>query len=214
MALKNNSKRKKQADLNRRALIEATLDSIVEIGIAQTSVSEIIKRAGLSRGMIHLHFGGKDGLFVSAVKRAGETYYNNLNRFLEKAGTPPQARVAAVVNGDLDETVLSNRAVSIWYAFRGEARERKTIAEYSDTRDERLNTLLFRAFREIAETEGLDEPATVARDATHGTLALLEGMWTDFLIHPDSFDRAVAKRIVFRFLAAMFSAHFDLMGAK
>ncbi len=214
MALKNNSNRKKQADLNRHSLIDATLDSIVEIGIAQTSVSEIIKRAGLSRGMIHLHFGGKEGLFVAAVKQAGETYYNNLNRFLDEAGKPPQERVAAVVNGDLDETVLSNRTVSIWYAFRGAARERKTIAEYSDTRDERLNALLFRAFREIAESEDMGDPATVARDATHGTLALLEGMWTDYLLHPDAFDRAVAKRSVFRFLSALFSAHFDLMGAK
>ena len=55
--------------------------------------------------------------------------------------------------------------------------------------------------------------AEAARDATHGLLALLEGMWTDYLLHPDRFDRDEAMRITFRFLAAMFPSYFTLKGA-
>ena len=58
----------KRKDQNRQRLIEATLDCIAEIGLVETSVSEIIARAGLSRGMIHLHFGGKDNLVIAAAK--------------------------------------------------------------------------------------------------------------------------------------------------
>ncbi len=200
--------RQARASQNREALIEATLSSIAESGIAQTSVSMIVERAGLSRGMIQLHFGGKENLLVEAVRHAGETYYAHLNRFLDAAGSAPEDRITALIRCDLDEAVLNRRSINIWYAFRGEARENSPIASLTNTRDERLNAIIFRAFMEIATAQAVDDPAQVARDATHGTLALLEGMWTDFLLHPGAFDRAVAKRIVFRFLAALFPGHF------
>ncbi len=212
--MKEDSKRKKLAEQNRQALIDATLDSIAEIGIAQTSVSEIIRRANLSRGMIHLHFGSKDNLFIAAVMQTGEVYYEHLEKFLANAGNPAQKRLAAIVDCDLDKKVLNKRSISIWYAFRGEAREGNAISNYTDTRDKRLNTLIYKLCRELADIEGIAEPALVARDATHGTLALLEGMWTDFLLHPNAFDRKRAKRIIFRFLSALFPMHFDINGTK
>ncbi len=212
--MKKDSTRKKLADLNRQALIEATLDSISEIGIAQTSVSEITQRANLSRGMIHLHFSSKDNLFIAAAMQTGERYYEHLEKFLANAGTLAQSRLAAIIDCDLDKKVLNRRSINIWYAFRGEAREREAISNYSDTRDQRLNTLIYQAFRELANIEDYDEPAQVARDATYGTLALLEGIWTDFLLHPDAFDRKGAKRVVFRFLTALFPIHFTTNGAK
>ncbi|WP_291729678.1 TetR family transcriptional regulator C-terminal domain-containing protein [Leisingera sp. F5] len=206
-------KRDQNREQNRRALIEAVLDSVAEKGISETSVSEIIQRAGLSRGMIHLHFGGKDNLVHAAVQHSSEDYYDGLDALLQTAGSSPQEQIEMIVRGDLSERVLNRRNVSIWYAFRGEARNRKAIAEYSDTRDERLRGMIHNAFTRIVCESDTPAPSEAARDATHGTLALLEGMWTDFLLHPDRFDREEASRIIFRFLAAMFPAHFSLKGA-
>ncbi len=212
--MKETSKRKKLAAKNKQALIDATLDSIAEIGIARTSVSEIIMRANLSRGMIHLHFRSKDDLFVAAVKEAGEVYYQHLEKSLSNAGVLPQNRLAAVINNDLGEKALNRRSIKIWYAFRGEAREGTAISKYTDTRDQRLNVLIYQAFRELVDIKGHAEATLVARDATLGTLALLEGMWTDYLLHPKVFDRKRAKRIIFRFLAALYPEHFDVDGAR
>ncbi|MCP3687428.1 MAG: TetR family transcriptional regulator [Gammaproteobacteria bacterium] len=213
MPLQETPKRKQLAAQNRQALVDATLDSIAEIGIADTSVSEIIRRADLSRGMIHLHFGSKDNLLVAAVMWAGENYYRHLEVFLNNATNQAQNRLAAIIDCDLDERVLNKRSVNIWYAFRGEAREGKAISKYTDTRDERLNTLIYKAFRELTDVQDSDTATVSARDSSLGTLALLEGMWTDFLLHPDVFDRKRAKRIIFRFLAALYPGHFDIDGA-
>ncbi|MEX0302295.1 MAG: TetR family transcriptional regulator C-terminal domain-containing protein [Leisingera sp.] len=189
------------------------MDSVAEKGISETSVSEIIQRAGLSRGMIHLHFGGKDNLVQAAVQHSSEDYYGGLETLLQTAGDSGQERIEMIVRGDLSEEVLNRRNVSIWYAFRGEARNRAAVAEFSDTRDDRLRGMILQAFTRVVREAGCADGAAVARDATHGTLALLEGMWTDFLLHPDRFDREEAMRIIFRFLAAMFPAHFSLAGA-
>ncbi|MEX3009562.1 TetR family transcriptional regulator C-terminal domain-containing protein [Hoeflea sp. TYP-13] len=208
-----NGRRQQLKEQNRVTLIEATLDSIAEIGFARTSVSEIIDRANLSRGMIHLHFGGKDALVEEAAKYSSADYYDSLDGLLQTAGPEPQERIEAIIRSDLSERVLNKRTVSLWYAFRGESRERETIAAYSDTRDARLRNLAFDAFLKIARQTDLPDPETTAKDATHGLLALLEGMWTDFLLHPESFDRDTAMRTIFRFLSALFPSFFALQGA-
>ncbi|HEY9037438.1 MAG TPA: TetR family transcriptional regulator C-terminal domain-containing protein [Roseovarius sp.] len=210
------NKRDISRERNRMALIEAALDCVAELGMANTSVSEIIGRSGLSRGMIHLHFNGKAKLMEAAIAHSSDLYYEALDRLLEQAGSDasPQARIEAIVRSDLSAEVLNTRSVRIWYAFRGEAHNHEIIRLYSDTRHDRLRKLIYQPFLAIFREVGADDPAGVARDVTHGTLALMEGMWTDFLLHPDSFDRDAACRIVFRFLAALCPQHFDLPGAR
>ncbi len=206
-------KRRQGAEKNRAILIEATLDCIAENGIARTSVSEIINRADLSRGMIHLHFSGKENLLVAAAQSASDGYFKNLDQLLKIKGKAPRHLLEALILSDLDEKVLNQRTVRIWYALRGEAQENPKIAQYSDTRDDRLRSFAYDALFEIVESKNPEEAEMAARDITHGLLALLEGMWTDYLLHPNAFSRETARRIPFRFLAALLPGHFDLEGA-
>lgn len=210
---RGSDKRSQLRERNREALVEATLDCVAELGIARSSVSEIIARAGLSRGMIHLHFETKDNLLKAAMERANEVYYGQLEALLCRAGSSPPETIDAVVRSDLSEEVLNRRYISIWYAFRGEAREREMFRRLSDTRDERMRTLIYDAFLPMLRAQGTPDAELVARDATDGLIALLEGMWNDFLLHPDEFDRDQACRVAFRFIAALLPAHFTAAGA-
>jgi TetR/AcrR family transcriptional repressor of bet genes len=198
---------------NKSALIHATLDAIADIGFAKASVTEIITRANLSRGMIHLHFHGKANLMIEAAKFANSEYHEVLELRLRSAGPSPQEQLATIIRSDLSETVLNRKSASIWYELRGASRHQPEIARYSDTRDARLRDLFFSVFLKIATAQNMCQPDVVARDATHGSIALLEGMWTDYLLHPNSFGRKSAERIVFRFLSALFPDHFNLSGA-
>ena len=142
--------RRYSSEESRRLLIEATLDSIADVGFSNTSISEIVTRARLSRGMVHLYFDNKDALLVAAARHAAEVYYSALSDRLQTADPSPQATLEAVVLGDLGEELLNERGIKIWFAFRGEAHANKAIAQYSDTRDDYLRDLIFRAFAEIA----------------------------------------------------------------
>ncbi|MAC80470.1 MAG: transcriptional regulator [Rhodobacteraceae bacterium] len=190
---------------NRRLLVQATLDSVAEDGITDTTVSAIIKRAGLSRGMIHLHFGGKDGLLVAAAEAFSDCYFEEMQRQLARAGDTPEAVITAVIRADLSPEIMNERAVAIWHGFRGESRTNTAIARYSDTRDMRLRETIFRAFLAL-----LDGDSHTANEVTLGTLAMMEGMWTDYLTHPDRFSRDTAVRIIMRFLGGVVPGHFRI----
>lgn len=212
--MEHRDKRSQQRDRNRLALIEATLDCVAEKGIARTSVSAIIERASLSRGMIHLHFESKDKLLEAAVAHANVQYYDRLDRAVQAAGPRAQDTIDAIIRSDLSAEAMNPRLVSIWHAFRGEAHERKAFAAHSTTRDQRLRSMIFQAFLTLARDAEHSDPSELARDATHGTLAMMEGMWADYLLHPQSFNRDEAARIVFRFLTALLPGYFTLTGAR
>ena len=196
---------------SRQALIDATLDTIADIGLTDTTVTHIIRRAGLSRGMVHLHFGGKDNLLTAAAKHFSDAYYAVLDRHLDGAGTAPETIIMAVIRADLGEELLNERSTRIWHAFRGAAPTHKGIARYSSTQDARLTEILQQAFEDVS---GSSEPAVrqTALQATFGTFALLEGMWVHFLSDMENFSREEAVELVRKFLAGMYPGHFKATG--
>ena len=156
--------------------------------------------------MIHLHFDNKEHLLIEAARHMSEVYYFQLETFLQPAGTNARDRLRALISADLSEKILNPKTVNAWFAFRGEARSNNSFSKHSDTRDEALSKMFILAYCDLAK--GRKEPDTLARDAAHGTIALLEGMWADYLLHPDAFNRDTAKRIVFRFVSALFPGDF------
>lgn len=53
----------------RRALLEATIESLVAIGYARTTTTEVVRRAGLSQGALFKHFPTKTALVAAAAEQ-------------------------------------------------------------------------------------------------------------------------------------------------
>lgn len=190
-------------------MIKATLDTIADIGVTDTSVSRICERSGLSRGMIHLHFGGKDNLLTAAAQHFSTEYYAEMDRMTDLGSdASPEDRVMAVIEADLSEALLNPRSTKIWHAFRGIASSHPGIARYSSTHDPKLVETLRRAFTEITQQNGHDP--NLVNDATSGTVALLEGMWVNYLTDMQVFSRRRSAELIRRFLGGLFPGKFIL----
>jgi AcrR family transcriptional regulator len=55
--------RVRQAEATRQLLVSVARELFTENGYAETSVEDIIQRAGVARGALYHHFAGKDALF-------------------------------------------------------------------------------------------------------------------------------------------------------
>ncbi|HUS55700.1 MAG TPA: TetR family transcriptional regulator C-terminal domain-containing protein [Thermohalobaculum sp.] len=194
------NKRAKSKARSHQALIDATLEIIAEEGIGGASVSRIVEKSGLSRGMIHLHFETKEKLLVEAARSMADDYYRNLFEFIDAAPDLPAQRLIAMIDADLGESSLNAKTIAIWFAFRGAARAHNEFARYSDTRDRRLRDLFTATFAELLGNSA-DTPEVI--DAANGTIALMEGMWADYFLHSGAFDRDAARRVVLHFIAGV-----------
>ncbi len=200
--------REQTKERHRLSLIEATADAIAEHGLAAVSVSRILEKAGLSRGMVNLHFSSKNNLLLAVAEQFSEDYTRHWIAAMDRAGARPEARLRAIIDADFDPAVLNRRTMAVWFAFRGEAHSSPEYMPYIDSRDARMQQTITSICRELCEAGG--NISTDPQIAALSIIALLEGLWTDYYLHPDRFDRDTARAVVLHTARAFFPQSFDL----
>ena len=68
------SRRTASKEARRQQLIEATIKCISKRGIGSTTLGDVAKEAGLSQGIVNLHFKSKDNLFNETLRYLVEEY--------------------------------------------------------------------------------------------------------------------------------------------
>jgi len=191
----------------RLQLIRATLDCIAEQGIASTSIADVARKAGLSQGIVNLHFQSKERLYIECLRFIADEYRAAWEQNLARAGADPAARLAALVAVDFKPRVCERRKLAVWFAFWGEARSRPTYARICTERDLQYEKALTGACQALIEQggyRGLD-PRTVSLTIA----SLTEGLWLDMLIVPHKVSRQRAARTCDAYLATVFPRHFE-----
>jgi AcrR family transcriptional regulator len=103
----------------RTALLDATIDCLVEIGYARTSVQEICARAGVSKGAVQHHFSAKAELMAAAVEHLATKVKSQLaeSRALLPGG--PNGIPAAIdLLWEGYSGTLSTAVTELWVAAR------------------------------------------------------------------------------------------------
>src|SRR3984885_8402275 len=72
----------------RRALLDAAVQSVIEVGFARTTTLEVQRRANVSRGALLHHFPSKAELLVAAVDHLAEMRAREMKAFASQL--PPE----------------------------------------------------------------------------------------------------------------------------
>ncbi len=118
----------------RAALLDATLDSLVELGYARTTTQGIAARAGLSRGAQLHHFPTKELLVVAAVEHLA------LKRDVEIRATRDRAHALELL-ADTFTGPLFLAALELWVAARTDPALREALVPLERAVHENLTAL-------------------------------------------------------------------------
>lgn len=199
------SARVKKKDATRQQLINATVDAMAVGGFADLTLSEVSRRAAVSRGLVNFHFDSKNQLLVETLAFLTNEYLQSWQRAVDKAGPGPAAKLLALVRNDFHSKVCNRKKIAVWFAFRGEAKSRPTYIDVCTKADDALDRML------KALCAGLVEEGACAMDAAAaatGLRAMIEGLWLEFLMSPQGLTREEALAITGTFLTALFPCHF------
>lgn len=113
----------------RRALLDAAVESLIEVGFARTTTLEVQRRADVSRGALLHHFPSKAELLVAAVDHLAEMRAKEMKAFASQL--PPErsggsdggaAAAAAVAAGGVppgSDARTSAVLGLLWQCFSG-----------------------------------------------------------------------------------------------
>jgi TetR/AcrR family transcriptional repressor of bet genes len=189
-------------------LIRATVRSVAKNGLSDTTMATVAREAGLSQGIINLHFQSKERLLVETLRHIADEYNTSWEKALAGAGSSPVERLAALVEVDFKLPVCDRNKLAMWFAFWGESKSRPTYRKLCRARDVQYRKELGALCQLLIEEggyQGLDAMALAT-----GLSAMTEGLWLDLLISPRSMTREQARNICMAYLASAFPRHFSV----
>jgi TetR/AcrR family transcriptional repressor of bet genes len=193
-------------------LIQATIRSVASNGLSDTTMATVSREAGLSQGIINLHFQSKDRLLVETLRFLSEQYQSAWEKAVSKAGDAPADKLAAMVATDFKSPVCDRNKLAVWFAFWGESKSRPTYRKICALRDMAYRVEMVQVCEELVEKGGYQD--IDASSVAAGLSAMTSGLWLDMLTNPRSMSRQRAKQICLFYLATTFPRHFPERSAQ
>lgn len=207
LANKPRTKRRTASKAERKAqLIKATIRSIAKHGLSVTTMSTVAKEAGLSQGIINLHFQSKDRLLEETLRYVVDEYRLAWFKALDNCGESAAEKLAALVRVDFDKQVCQRNKLAVWFAFWGESRSRPTYRQICAQRDQEYREVQNGLCTEIIREGGY---SCNANHVAYGLSAMSEGLWLDLLLNPVELTPEQAFEISMAYLQDIFPQHFS-----
>ena len=200
-------KRTASREQRREQLVVATMKCIARKGMSSTTLGDVAKEAGLSQGIVNLHFKSKDNLLKETLHQLADEYKRKFTKALEKSGPDAAEQLRSVLLLNLRPSIIDRQKIAVWFAFWGEVKSHPTYRKICDERDRFYDSAIVDLCGKIIAEGKYDNlsPATVALSLT----SMTDGMWLSALINPRAFDRNVAADAIEEMLRNFFPRHFS-----
>jgi transcriptional repressor BetI len=175
--------------IRRRQLIEATIASIYEDGLADTTVSRISARAGISPGLVHHYFENKDALLEATLRMlATQVHRSTVERLVWARG--PRERLVAIIQSWLSPDQLTPAAITAWLSFWALVKTQPRLRRIKRVISRRLDSNLRHELKKLM-------PAGEAVKVAAGLGTLLDGLWLRAALAEDasSSEQAIATAL-------------------
>ncbi len=171
--------------VRREALVRATIAEIGEEGSLDVTVARIARRAGMSSALAHHYFGGKDQIFLAAMRRILSDFGAEARRELKAA--PPQRRAEAIIRACFAPASFDPVTISAWMTFYVLAQSDDAALRLWRIYQRRLTSNLTHALRGRCR-----DP----RQAAQVLVALIDGLYIRAALHePDAPGRAIGHAL-------------------
>ena len=173
------------AEIRRRQIVDAAIRVMALRGWNETSIDEITKEAGVSRGLVSYHFKDKADLLSGVLARCTEASNDGM-RLAIAATTDPVERMRLIIRSTLALTRDDPTIYEIFLHFMASGRSNPELGQ--QIRD------LYRGFRSITaegirngQNRGIFRNDIDVNAAAARYIGALTGFALQWLLDPDSF---------------------------
>jgi len=134
--------------IRRDALVQATIAEIGAAGSLDVTVGQIARRAGMSSALAHHYFGGKDQIFLAAMRHILTAYGTSVRAALR--GAPgPRDRLSRLVHVNFNDENFRPEVIAAWLTFYVQAHTVPEAGRLLQVYQRRLRSNLLFALRPL-----------------------------------------------------------------
>lgn len=201
--------RKAPREHRRQQIIDATVVMIARQGMADITLSQIAKTAGVSHGLVNFHFESKEKLLAATLQYLSDEYTAAWIAEAAQAGSDAALQLDAMLRADLGEAIHTPDKIAAWSAFWGEAKTRPVYRQIRAPVESQYEQIIA-ALCATLNTEGgySHEPARAA----HVIHSLVDSNWLDPQYDDYASVRDDKLKTMYCLLSAFFPKHFSADG--
>jgi len=166
--------------IRRAALIDATIREVGQAGSLDITVARIAGRAGMSAALAHHYFGGKEKIFLAAMRHILSAFRDDVTTALARAHTP-RARLEALIHASFSESHFSRDAIAAWLTFYLLAHSNEEARRLLRVYHQRLHSNLVHELRPLLGAS--------ADDTAHTIAAMIDGLYLRHALQDKPLDR-------------------------
>jgi len=195
-------------EVRRQQLIDSTIAVVADKGVTGATMAAVTGQAGLSMGIVNLHFESKDNLLKSTLVFLSDELQEAWRNVADDTSRSTQERLWAILAASFLPQICTFEKVRTWYAFFGEAQYRAyyrdIVRDYDDQRSDALELLL--------EELTSDQLGFDAENLSSILESLSDGLWLSLMLYPEWMTADKALSQMWDVLCTYFPQHFDKGG--
>jgi TetR/AcrR family transcriptional repressor of bet genes len=163
--------------VRKQQLINATLASVAQYGLQNTTIITISRIAGLSSGIISHYFGGKQELVEATVKHLLDQLRLALLKRVNQPELSATERLEMIIEANFTHLQRSAPATKIWLSFWAQSMHQPGLARLQHINSKRLYSNLLFSFRQLLTND-------LAVIAAKQSAAMIDGFWLRSALSP------------------------------
>lgn len=197
----------KHPEIRRAEILDQAVWIFLEHGYENTSLNDVISRAGMSKGMFYHHFDSKEALLSALFDYMTDATYRAIEPALNEEGVDPKTRLQRIMDRGAENRLQGVEAVRSPLALLLRPENRVLYHYISEAWTERMRPVIAGIVREGVESGAFDtsDPDGVAffilQAAMDTKPLLLRGIEAKTARRRDEVAEALARRIAFHGIA-------------
>ncbi|MEM6305349.1 MAG: TetR family transcriptional regulator C-terminal domain-containing protein [Pseudomonadota bacterium] len=192
------SRRFAPKEVRKQQLIDATIAVIAEKGVSGTTTAQVTGKAGLSAGIISLHFENKDNLLKATLEYLAEELQDKWQAVDADPALSAEQKLWGIIAAGFHPDICSYEKIRVWFAFFGEAEYRAFYREMVDRFDTEREDALTKLLVELGQSQ--DQ----AKATTQTIESLADGLWLTMMLYPHWLDRDASEQRIWDLLCLHF----------
>jgi len=185
--------------LRRGELLEAAIAVIGEEGLSRLTLARVAARVGMSAASVNFHFASKAKLLSDTLYAVVQEYHDTISSIVAAHSHDPLRALEGIVEATFEPPLFDHGKAVVWYAFSAESFRRDEYRDLSVPRYEVYRGQVSDLFQRLSDEGRLYARIDVATTTT-AFVGLLDSIWFDFMLDPESFDSKAARGTAMNFL--------------
>ena len=174
-------------------LVNATIDTIVELGYHKTSLSAICERAGVSQGGLFRHFSTRKALIIAAAEQVN---IRLTIEFMKSFQSRDESLDLVSTGVELVSGVMYSPEQAVWHELMVAARTDPELCDAIAEQEGKLNKEMSAIANSLATSLGLDIDTILA--AVHLGIRCFDGLALARCLQTDSSEDEAIKALLIK----------------